>query len=63
MTNPMKEIEDRQAWLGFGRQAALMYRGSMEEGLNEQEALRVITAWTRGMFSAQYDEPPKGDDS
>lgn len=53
--DPLKKIEDERAWTDFGRQAALLYKGAREEGLDQAEALLVVTAFIRGMFSSQHD--------
>lgn len=56
MTDPVNDIEEQQAWISFGRQAALLYMGAKSEGLGRKEALQVVTAFVRGMFAAQKEE-------
>lgn len=60
--DPIKDIEDRQTWLSFGRQAALIYQGATDEGLNKDDAMNAVAAFVKGMFAANYDNQ-KDDDS
>lgn len=61
--DPIKDIEDRVAWVSFGRQAALLYKGALEEGLSKEEAVLSTAAFIKGMFAANYDENREDDSS
>lgn len=61
--DPIKDIEDRVAWISFGRQAALLYKGALEEGLSREDALLSTSAFIKGMFAANYDENREDDSS
>lgn len=53
MNNPIKDIEDRKAWMDFGRQAHMVYLGVLEDlGSNEDPkiAMSLVTAFFAGMF-------------
>lgn len=50
MKNPLKAIEDRTAWVDFGRQGMFVYQGALEEGADSSTAFKIVAAFFAGMF-------------
>jgi hypothetical protein len=55
--NPLNEIEDKKAWMDFGKQALLIYRGAIEEGATTKEAQMAVAAFYEGMFRGSKEQP------
>lgn len=54
--NPLNHIEDKKAWMDFGKQAYWIHRGAMEEGATDREAVMMVVAFYTGMFKGHHDE-------
>lgn len=61
MTNPMKDIEDRKAYLDMGVMAIRVFQGAMSEAENWWEAFMATSAYFVGMFKAS-NEPSEDED-
>jgi hypothetical protein len=56
----IKKLEETNDLRSFGRMAYQVYLGAIEEGASPREAIRVTSAWFRGMLGA--DVPPDEDE-
>jgi hypothetical protein len=61
MTDPLTDIENRQANIDFGRTAARFYQGTRQEGANRREAFWITLASLTAIMHAP-PEPEETDD-
>lgn len=61
--NPINSIEDRNTWIDFGRQAYLIFLGAQEEGASEPDAIKMVSAFYKGMFvgAAEANQDEEGE--
>lgn len=58
--DPIKKIEDKQAWIDFGKMAYYAWTGAVEEGATTEEAFWCIIAYFAGMnIGASNQNPPE----
>lgn len=56
MSDPLQDIEDRQAQVNLGTMAARIFMGALEETGSRYEAFVVTAAYFWGMFQAAKEE-------
>lgn len=55
--DPMSKVEEAHAWISFGKQGVLVYRGAREEGADHMLAMEIVKQLFYGIFAANKTPP------